>query len=237
LRRSAFTLVELLVVIAIIGTLIGLLLPAVNSARESARRTQCANNLHQLGLALLAYHEAWNVFPPGAAHTNATNWSIIPPDNHGSFLVFLLPYIGQDPLYNACDFTTNTDYNSVIAATGQHVYEVWLPVLLCPSDDRPQDWGGNPLYWPYASSTQNQKRATSNYGASMGSQLFSNGPFVGNVFGSLLAAEGIFAFMLEGGFLGLMLFGGSRLGNKMWLFATTMVVGGATFSATWIVML
>jgi cytochrome bd ubiquinol oxidase subunit I len=60
--------------------------------------------------------------------------------------------------------------------------------------------------------------------------------FVGNVFGSLLAAEGIFAFMLEGGFLGLMLFGGSRLGNKMWLFATTMVVGGATFSATWIVM-
>ncbi|MFZ4515319.1 MAG: cytochrome ubiquinol oxidase subunit I [Acidimicrobiia bacterium] len=60
--------------------------------------------------------------------------------------------------------------------------------------------------------------------------------YVGNVFGSLLAAEGIFAFMLEGGFLGLMLFGGSRLGNRMWLFATCMVVGGATFSATWIVM-
>ena len=60
--------------------------------------------------------------------------------------------------------------------------------------------------------------------------------FVGNIFGSLLAAEGIFAFMLEGGFLGLMLFGGTRLGNRMWLFATTMVVIGATFSATWIVM-
>ena len=60
--------------------------------------------------------------------------------------------------------------------------------------------------------------------------------FVGNIFGSLLAAEGIFAFMLEGGFLGLMLFGGARLGNKLWLFATTMVVVGATFSATWIVM-
>jgi cytochrome d ubiquinol oxidase subunit I len=60
--------------------------------------------------------------------------------------------------------------------------------------------------------------------------------FVGNIFGSLLAAEGIFAFMLEGGFLGLMLFGGSRLGNRLWLFATTMVVAGATFSATWIVM-
>lgn len=60
--------------------------------------------------------------------------------------------------------------------------------------------------------------------------------FVGNVFGSLLAAEGVFAFMLEGGFLGLMLFGGTRLGNRLWLFATTMVVVGATFSATWIVM-
>jgi cytochrome d ubiquinol oxidase subunit I len=60
--------------------------------------------------------------------------------------------------------------------------------------------------------------------------------YVGNIFGSLLAAEGIFAFMLEGGFLGLMLFGGTKLGNKMWLFATTMVVAGATFSATWIVM-
>ncbi len=60
--------------------------------------------------------------------------------------------------------------------------------------------------------------------------------FVGNVFGSLLAAEGIFSFMLEGGFLGLMLFGSSRLGNRMWLFATTMVVVGATFSALWITM-
>ncbi|MFV0316070.1 MAG: cytochrome ubiquinol oxidase subunit I [Microthrixaceae bacterium] len=60
--------------------------------------------------------------------------------------------------------------------------------------------------------------------------------FVGNIFGALLAAEGIFAFMLEGGFLGLMLFGGTRLGNRMWLFATTMVVAGATFSATWITM-
>ncbi len=60
--------------------------------------------------------------------------------------------------------------------------------------------------------------------------------YVGNVFGSLLAAEGIFAFMLEGGFLGLMLFGGTKLGNRLWLFATTMVVTGAMFSATWIVM-
>lgn len=60
--------------------------------------------------------------------------------------------------------------------------------------------------------------------------------FVGNVFGSLLAAEGIFAFMLEGGFLGLLLFGGSRLGPRMWLAATILVVFGAHFSAIWILM-
>jgi cytochrome d ubiquinol oxidase subunit I len=60
--------------------------------------------------------------------------------------------------------------------------------------------------------------------------------FVGNIFGALLAAEGIFAFMLEGGFLGLMLFGGYRLGNRLWLFATSMVVLGAHFSALWIIM-
>ena len=60
--------------------------------------------------------------------------------------------------------------------------------------------------------------------------------FVGNVFGSLLAAEGVFAFFLEGGFLGLMLFGGNRLGPRLWLFATFMVVFGAHFSALWILM-
>ena len=60
--------------------------------------------------------------------------------------------------------------------------------------------------------------------------------FVGNVFGSLLAAEGVFAFFLEGGFLGLMLFGGNRLGPRLWFFATFMVVFGAHFSALWILM-
>src|SRR6187455_1810080 len=60
--------------------------------------------------------------------------------------------------------------------------------------------------------------------------------FVGNVFGSLLAAEGVFAFFLEGGFLGLMLFGGNRLGPRLWFFATLMVVIGAHFSALWIIM-
>ncbi|MCB0054865.1 MAG: cytochrome ubiquinol oxidase subunit I, partial [Caldilinea sp.] len=60
--------------------------------------------------------------------------------------------------------------------------------------------------------------------------------FVGNIFGSLLAAEGVFAFFLEGGFLGLMLFGGNRLGPRMWLLATFLVAFGAHFSALWIIM-
>jgi prepilin-type N-terminal cleavage/methylation domain-containing protein len=191
MQRSShhgFTLVELLVVIAIIGMLVALLLPAANSARESGRRTQCANNLRQLGLALQAYHEANGKFPVGNVD-DFFAWTDVNLPKHGSFVVALLPFLEQQALYDACDFKTNTDYTSKLAS-GQYIYEVWLSVLICPSDDQPQYWGGNPLYWPYSTSTQNQKRATSNYGANMGSQLFTAGPFVGNVFGTGSAPHG-----------------------------------------------
>jgi prepilin-type N-terminal cleavage/methylation domain-containing protein len=182
--HRGFTLVELLVVITIIAILIALLLPAVQKAREAARRAQCANNLKQLGLALHAYHEKWGQFPLGASHPDAGGWTEIPPGNHGSFLVGLLPYIDQQALYDACDFRTNTDYNSMIG--GKHVHQYAISTFRCPSDDVTKDWDGNPLYWPYASSTKGQNRALSNYAASMGSQFFGwpNDDYRGNVFGT-----------------------------------------------------
>jgi prepilin-type N-terminal cleavage/methylation domain-containing protein len=93
-RRKAFTLIELLVVIAIIAVLIALLLPAVQQAREAARRTQCKNNLKQLGLALHNYHDTANTFPPGWIGKSSGNYSGF------GWNSMLLPYVDQGPLYN-----------------------------------------------------------------------------------------------------------------------------------------
>src|SRR5581483_8700238 len=99
--KKGFTLIELLVVIAIIAILIALLLPAVQQAREAARRTQCKNNLKQLGLALHNYHDNFNTFPPGgvngtAATSNYQGWG---------WSIMLLPQIDQAPLYNQINFS------------------------------------------------------------------------------------------------------------------------------------
>jgi prepilin-type N-terminal cleavage/methylation domain-containing protein/prepilin-type processing-associated H-X9-DG protein len=114
-RPTAFTLIELLVVIAIIAILIGLLLPAVQKIREAASRTQCKNNLHQIGLALHNYHDAYHVLPP-AKINSGSGWdkptSFYAARDGGVFYVYnhtgftlLLPYIEQSPLYNQFDFT------------------------------------------------------------------------------------------------------------------------------------
>ncbi|MBX3450407.1 MAG: DUF1559 domain-containing protein [Planctomycetaceae bacterium] len=104
-RRSGFTLIELLVVIAIIAILIALLLPAVQQAREAARRSQCQNNMKQIGLALHNYHDTHSVFPYSSAN-NAMVFTQAGQNvlNHSGWPM-LLPYFDQAPLYNQFDFT------------------------------------------------------------------------------------------------------------------------------------
>src|ERR1700688_3163639 len=101
-RRSGFTLVELLVVIAIIGTLVGLLLPAVQKVRESAARTRCTNNLHQIGIALHDYHNINGAFPPGYIDGN-TDPTSTPEKDVGpgwGWASFLLPYLERKDIFD-----------------------------------------------------------------------------------------------------------------------------------------
>ncbi len=102
-RSAGFTLVELLVVIAIIGVMVGLLLPAVQAAREAARRMQCSNNLKQLGLALHNYHSAYDQFPAGAVWYHGYTWDSASGTRHVSASIFLMPFMEMGNLYDAID--------------------------------------------------------------------------------------------------------------------------------------
>lgn len=130
-RRSAFTLVELLVVIAIIGVLVALLLPAVQAAREAARRTQCQNHIKQHGLSLHNFDDSYKQFPPMIAPSSSTALSVQPKfAGPIGFTLFdwLLPYVEQRPLYDASVMNVNTLVNGV------PVYANVIKVHLCPSE-------------------------------------------------------------------------------------------------------
>ena len=142
--RRAFTLVEVLVVIAIIGLLIALLLPAVQGTRESARKAQCANNLKQIGLALLHHETAKKTFPSG--YVSAFDSSGTDTGPGWGWASYMLPQMEENAIYKTIHFDLPIEdpMNGVRVAN--------IPSFLCPSDDTPHVWpaksrdaSGNPI--------------------------------------------------------------------------------------------
>ena len=154
-RQRGFTLIELLVVIAIIAVLIALLLPAVQQAREAARRSQCKNNLKQLGLAMHNYHEVTNKFPPGNLYAGAGashprqggaygNWASTSPGASWGWALHILPYVEAANVYNKVDvnsppYTSNWAEGGVnkgadtTSTVNQAVCQSQPPAFVCPS--------------------------------------------------------------------------------------------------------
>ena len=164
-ERHGFTLIELLVVIAIIAILVALLLPAVQQAREAARRAECKNKLKQIGIALHNYHETHGLFPPGGINAG--------PSDKGSWIVRTLPFLDQEPLWNQINFeappTVHVEQQPVTGAKWLRAHVI--PSLLCPSAVGPPLNGNN----------GNRSPAQTNYGGNMGAQRWSDGA-CGNIF-------------------------------------------------------
>ena len=128
-----FTLVELLVVIAIIGVLVALLLPAVQMAREAARRSQCSNNLRQIALATLQFEDANKRLPPGAVWDSSGI-------SRGSIFVYLLPYLERSSLFSAIDLSQTSIDGAMLPGSSTPIASTVIPMLVCPSDPHPKQY-------------------------------------------------------------------------------------------------
>ncbi len=182
-RKSGFTLIELLVVIAIIAILIALLLPAVQQAREAARRSQCKNNLKQLGLALHNYHSTHNTFPMGierkinsAACGGSSPWY----SSRTLWGTHLLPYLEQNALYNQINFEAGSGCDSTTGMSdsgNKAVAKTDVVAFRCPSDPGNRGKTGQPNYAPtnYLACFSNDGRSSMN---ANGTEFQNNGESV-----------------------------------------------------------
>ncbi|QDV68568.1 hypothetical protein Poly24_22780 [Rosistilla carotiformis] len=152
--RKGFTLVELLVVIAIIGILVGLLLPAVQSAREAARRMQCSNNLKQIGLAIHNYHDTYQSMPPGHVNVGGT-MANADPDYRWGWNAQILPFIEQQAVLDAIHFGNWNIRSCADNATTRAAMANPISAYRCPSDIAPETNNECPM--------ASQRTATSNY--------------------------------------------------------------------------
>jgi prepilin-type N-terminal cleavage/methylation domain-containing protein len=187
--RRGFTLVELLVVIAIIGILVALLLPAVQAAREAARRTHCTNNIKQLALALHNYHDTHRVFPPGYVSSNPgvpnnSTWCRTGGVQRAPWTVLILPFIEQSGQHDKFDFTVPFQELSNQMTTPNVNLLIPLKAYQCPSDIR---FGTNKTWNSY-----------------FGVQGGGTAPDCGNVSCSAPDERGMYVSGI--------LFGGSRIG-------------------------
>lgn len=178
-----FTLVELLVVIAIVATLIGLLLPAVQSAREAARRTQSLSNLRQIGIALHCYHDVRRALPPGFRSTTTGTWAggsndAVPETGPGwSMFALLLPFLEENALHNMIRFDL-----PITDPLNKAARETTVPVLVDPGDTGPRliditDSGSPPA--PSNTPTVLTQASVCSYAGSLGTLAYEQQPFTG----------------------------------------------------------